>query len=119
MDVAPYLGLEWAPMGRGPAYDCWGLVRLVLERELGLTVPSYHYGEDVTEAVEAGIELFEMVDTPEPGDVVLFTRPLHVGVLVAPGKMLHITHDRLSSVERIDAIRTRRHAGFYRLRRPR
>ncbi len=116
MDVTPYLGLEWAPMGRGPAYDCWGLVRLVLAREFGRDVPSYQYGDDHTDAVAAGIDLFYQVDDPRPGDVVLFTRPLHVGLLVQPSQMLHITHDKDSRVERIGAIRTRRATGYYRLR---
>lgn len=118
MDTTPYIGLPWEPMGRGPAYDCWGLARLVLEREFGWVLPSYQYGNDPSEAIAEGIVHFVPVDRPQAGDLALHTNPLHIGVMVDHDRMLHITHGKASCVERVSSIRRRRVAGFYRYRAP-
>jgi len=116
MDVARYLGLPWEPMGRGPGYDCWGLARLVLAEQFGWFLPSYQYGDDPSEAIAEGIQHFERVDSPQPGDLALHEKPLHIGVMVGPDRMLHITHGKTACVERVSAIRRRRVAGYFRLR---
>lgn len=116
MDVTPYLGLRWQAMGRGPSFDCWGLVRHVLAHEFDVDVPSFRYGDDPTDALRLGMALFVQVGTPAVGDVVLFVRPLHIGLLVLPRQMLHITHNKDSCIERLDGFRVRRAAGYYRLR---
>lgn len=117
-----YVGLPYRHGGRGPdAYDCWGLVALVLRRQFGITVPDY--AEDtpaeatdraaMARAVEAhsGAPWVRIAHRPslrdpliwqtleQPGDVVLMRRlrwPCHVGIVVAPDSMLH-------TEERVDA----------------
>ena len=40
--VTDYLGKPWEPGARGPdAFDCWGLLRDVYERQFGLSLPFY------------------------------------------------------------------------------
>ena len=116
IDPSPYLGLQWQSMGRGPKYDCWGLVCLVLDREFNIGLPSFSYGNDTAAAIELGIHLFERITSPQPGDLVLYTDPLHIGILTCPDRMLHITHGKDACVERIGAFRVRRIAGYYRVR---
>lgn len=97
-----YVGIPWRKHGRDASgTDCWGLVRLFHERELGLVLPSYadRYAdsEDRAEvgAVIAG-ERGPWVEVPRgserPGDVILLKVlgvPCHVGVVVERGVMLH------------------------------
>lgn len=101
---AGYVGLPFADGGRGPeAYDCWGLVRAVYARELGIELPAY--GEisardlaRVSRAMGTGQaeDCWRVVESPRPHDVVLMRAAagsravVHVGVAVDPHRLLHV-----------------------------
>jgi len=108
MNTRPYIGLPFADQGRGPdAWDCWGLIRHVYWHEYGIELPSYTecYGSalehaEVTALIEYGRANWRVVTDPTEGDLVILRLhgdPWHVGLVVAPGRMLHI-HRRTASV---------------------
>lgn len=123
-----YVGLPYRARGRDrQGIDCWGLVRLVLREQFGTDVPEYagHYwtreltpavAEKIAEesarweAVPAGME--------RAGDVVLLRLrgyPIHVGIVVAPGEMLHAHDGADAARESYHALHWRhRVVGFYR-----
>lgn len=122
---AAYVGIPYVAHGRtAGGCDCWGLVRLVLEAERKIALPSYDEvsPQELAEiarlargAVDAGIWI--EVDAAAQFDAALFRRgrcDSHVGVMVDATRMLH--SDRAASrVERIDTGRWRdTFAGFYR-----
>lgn len=91
-----------------PAVDCWGLVRLVLAREAGIEVPSY--GDvpatalsRIARAMTRGSELppWQRFDgavrvfdvammTANPGAMVDRRACVHAGIVVSPGRLMHI-----------------------------
>lgn len=110
-----YVGLPWAFAGRSRAgVDCWGLLWLIYRDVLGIQITSY--AQETTDAPEreqiAALMAGELVKSPwrpveqeQPFDMVIFRRAgidSHVGIVVSPGRMLHITHDTESRVERFD-----------------
>lgn len=112
---ADYIGLPFADRGRDRSgVDCWGLVRLVYGEMLGLHLPSYEEAyASVSERAEIAALLtgacrgprWTLVASGEARafDVVLFAargRPLHVGVTVAHGEMLHVSAGHDSRIER-------------------
>lgn len=118
-----YSGIPYLRRGRDrQGLDCWGLVRLWYRDELGLALPSFadlDDGEAATaqELAARAREQWRQVETPEAGDVILLRGdPLHVGVVLAPGLMLHTTRKLgASAVERYDTGRWRhRVQGFFR-----
>lgn len=100
-----YVGIPQRAHGRARSgVDCWGLVWLVYREELGITLPDYcGYGSLAEHAEIAALidgaatsAFWDAVSTPAPFDVVLFRRGRwnsHVGILVRPGLMLHVTGD--------------------------
>lgn len=102
--VADYIGIPWAVHGRGPfGCDCWGLVRLVLFERFGVMVPSYRAGYEGAGAADVADIAALIAGALSPdwrarpaaaaGDVLLIRlwgRPSHVGIVVAPGWMLHV-----------------------------
>lgn len=112
-----YVGLPWKFAGRSSeGVDCWGLLWLVYREVLGIPIASY--APETTDAPEreqiASLMAGELVKSPwvdiQPGqerefDMAIFKRAgieSHVGIVVTPGRMLHITHDTESRVERFD-----------------
>lgn len=126
--AAGYVGLPFAECGRDRAgLDCWGLVRLVLAEVFDVTVPSYlgGYADTADRRAIADViasALPEWIDVgarPErPGDVVLFRvmgQPMHVGIIVAPGWMLHVERGIDSALDRLGGMRWgSRRIGLYR-----
>ncbi len=138
--VAGYIGIPFLDLGRDRAgCDCWGLVRLVIAEHAGLELPSLAtcYGSEanpagVGEAVEAerrsgawqriepgnerAFDVVEMSGAARiPGSGWMFG-PLHVGVVVAAGWLLHIERGTAAVLARYredQAIR-RRILGFWR-----
>ena len=135
-----YVGIPFDESGTEPSgTNCCGLVRLVLRDQAGVTVPTYreHYrdlGDEglVSDLIRAHLpEWLPVVERP-PGleaidltrvrmlDVVLMNvegRPLHVGVVVGRGKMLHVERGIDAVVERFDrGPWGRRVVGIYRHR---
>lgn len=104
---APYIGLPYRDHGRDAAgVDCWGLVVLVYREVLGIVLPGYDEGYATTEERR---QIGALIDghrqawpwtrqaSPAALDVALFrvgATVSHVGIAVAPGRMLHIASDR-------------------------
>jgi cell wall-associated NlpC family hydrolase len=127
MDLSPYVGLNFAEKGRGPAYDCWGLVALVLRDRLGIDLPSYSERYVTTKDREALGALIAGERGPwreiSPGqeralDAVLMTEagtPCHIGLVARPGLVLHMAPGRESVIEPYTTGKLRlRLAGFFR-----
>lgn len=129
--VEEYVGLPYSVGGRDRAgVDCFGLCLLVWRERFGLDVPLYG-GVSWKEAntVEIGAFIggeamagWDLVEAGEerPGDAILMRmrgHPIHVGVIVADGFMLHC-HDRGdAAVEDFRTIQwSRRILGFHRYR---
>lgn len=117
-----YVGIQYQEHGRDldGGLDCWGLVRLVLEKEAGIKTPllkhiQYTRGCDRRALVKA-IEEYDTVainwkrlkpnDPPQCFDVIWLRNggPIHFGVVVAPGWMLHVEEGSDSCLERFDGL---------------
>ena len=107
-----YLGLPHCEQGRSlTGVDCWGLVWVVLPAH-GRPVPSYA-GEYASEAerreiaglIDGAKPDWERVQVAQEFDLATFRRGTlesHVGIVVRPGLMLHVTKDKPSCIERYD-----------------
>lgn len=124
---AAFVGLPWADRGRtGSGVDCWGLLRLAYASR-GVSLPSYtgaYVGaEEAAEiarlmAGEAVTRPWRRVPSGREWDAVMFRvtgLPAHVGVVTAPGFMLHISARQSSCIAPFQTGRwAPRFAGFYR-----
>ncbi|MEP1881822.1 MAG: NlpC/P60 family protein, partial [Roseibium sp.] len=122
---AHFIGLPYADLGRThEGVDCWGLVRLALSAH-DIHVPSYAGGYASTEerAEIAGLisgakPQWQKVDAGRELDVVTFRRgrlESHIGLVVRPGVMLHVTEGQPSClVSYLDCQWERRLTGFWR-----
>ena len=111
--AASYVGIPFLDLGRSRAgCDCWGLVRLVLAEQASVQLPSLAtcYGSEANTAgvidaveverrsnawqrIEPGVEqAFDVVEMSgaarTPAGWVF--GPLHIGVVVAAGWLLHV-----------------------------
>lgn len=116
--LVDYIGLPFAPHGRGPAaFDCWGLVRHVLAREFGIeSLPSYNAGyrsvKDRAVAALVGRETTRAwarlsLESAWLGDVIAFNvaaRPRHVGLVIDADWMLHIQRGADSCLSRFRRV---------------
>ena len=126
--VGEYVGLPFASLGRDRAgCDCWGLVRLVLAEQFGIDLPSYaedyedaNSGSKVAPLIAAHKDDWQPVDQADAclGDVALLRTkgwPMHVGLIVARGRMLHIEAGINAVIERLDSpIWRQRIVGIFR-----
>lgn len=130
--AARYVGIPFLSGGRTrAAVDCWGLVRLVFAERAGITLPS-HDTVAADDLLRVMGRVREAVLIPpwttrvplggeRPLDVVVMSDrpgksiPTHVGVIVAPGSVLHAQEATMSSIMRLDAPALRgRVLGIYR-----
>lgn len=123
MNLEEYIGLPFKQHGRGPeAYDCYGLVRLIYLRELGISLPDYEYGDkDQWHQLweEANQPRWMRVREPETLDVVLLVaqRNPHIGLYLKGRKLLHVPEHGESCIDLLDSPRWRsRIEGYYRHR---
>jgi cell wall-associated NlpC family hydrolase len=128
--VSAYVGLPFKEGGRNrDGLDCYGLLRLVINERFGGAVPeyegiAYRPGEDsslLAALMDERIRLWRPIAIGEekPGDGVLLRvmgRPIHVGVVVEAGYMLHIEKNCDSVLERFSTGSRweKRLLGFYR-----
>ncbi len=105
--AADFVGLPFAEHGRDEnGVDCYGLLHFVFERALGQALPpltaNYSSTEDHTGIEVAAEERHEdtwrkvAVGQAKNFDVLFFRParvPLHVGLFVEPGFMLHVEKD--------------------------
>lgn len=101
-----YIGLPFEIGGRTfDGVDCWGLVRLFYQHDLGIELPSYSDYEDLNQHTK--VELSNLITNEketrwqdvatdvhylEFGDVLVFRvkgLPVHVGVYLSENKFLH------------------------------
>lgn len=126
---APYIGLPYADFGRDwNGSDCYGLVRLVLRDEKGITVPSYNdvSPDEISEIAdvikgEVASGLWVKVPSAREFDAVVFRRgrfDSHIGVMLDSRNMLHSDkHSGGARIERVDSGRWKaQFVGFYRHR---
>ena len=125
-----YIGLPFLARGRDRrGLDCWGLVRLALAEQFALQLPCF--AKDYAHATDSEkIATVARGEIPRwraiaPGDealgdvIVLRLRgvPMHVGLVIGDGQMLHIEASINSAIERYTGLRWRdRVEGFYRYR---
>lgn len=113
---AHYIGLPWSERGRDrDGIDCWGLVYLALADQ-GIVVPRY---TEAYASLDERAEIAALIAGDRRRwpwrevasidaralDVAVFRRAgadAHVGVVVTPGLMLHISRGAPSCVERYD-----------------
>lgn len=134
--VADYIGIPYRALGRArDGLDCWGLVRLVYAEQKGIALPAYdgrgfsggrgtatRASVADTAALVAEAQRTSWREVPRASaavlDVVLLRvhgQPIHVGVVVAPGAMLHSLAGHDSAVERLDGMAwANRLMGFWR-----
>lgn len=119
-----YLGLTYS------AYDCYDLLKLFYSREFGIELISKDYlspkavdldtvikcRNSYTHLVDTQKESFKKVDSPQYGDVLLFTSwgiPAHVGIYIDRDYFLHTQKRSGACVERITTWK-KRLLGYYR-----
>lgn len=124
-----YIGLPFIPDGRSrDGLDCWGLVKLVYEEQLGIILPSYDgvFKEDniknlrvVSDLMDKEREKWIRVEKPTEFDVLMMRiqgRVIsHVGIYLNKNKMLHIIKGISSVIEPTTGINWKdRIVGAYR-----
>lgn len=136
--VSRYVGIPYIDRGRGPdAYDCWGLVRLIMAERFGVELPRFDelywtdlsYCRELGRRVDATAQGFDCVwlnrgnelpplDQLRPGDVLLMRlsgSPVHVGVIASTPWFVHTEVAQDSCVDSLDGLRwSRRVYGVYR-----
>ncbi len=99
MRLDQYIGLPFKDHGRDRCgVDCWGLVRLVLAEQCDIQLGDYLYRDtrdqiNIPAAFAQGALEWQPVAVGQPGDLVLLrvgSRPMHVGLVVEEGLMLHV-----------------------------
>ena len=125
--AAGYVGIPFAEVDAGRrGTHCYGLVSLLLRERFGLSMPPEPDDADPGDLARNG-SLFSagalaFAEIPEgeeqPGDIVLLRQKghaAHVGVIVAPGWMLHLERGTRCLPERLDErLWRRRVVGLYR-----
>lgn len=104
------VGTAYQANGRGPeGWDCWQAIREALRAVYGLELPAYAYPERDWPAIAACVEEERPAWQPiplgseQPGDVLLLRLrglPLHVGLVLGGGDMLHAVRGLGVCVER-------------------
>jgi len=123
-----YIGLPFKEHGRNiKGLDCWGLVRCVFIEQFKIPLPSYAYEyqhcravADISALVSRESQKWKKIDFGQEnqGDVIVLRlrgQPMHVGMVLGDGSMLHIEQSINSAIERYTSARWQnRIVAFYR-----
>lgn len=129
--IGDYIAVPFKTHGRDRAgCDCWGLVRLVYAEQYGISLPDHAEAyrtadsrstQDIGAVIDAeSAAHWRPVDKAQArdGDVIILRtkgHPLHVGLVVGRGQMLHVLSGANSVVEFFDGIKWKhRIIGFFR-----
>ena len=126
MNLNNYIGREFD----AETWNCWILCQTVLKNEASILVPTFsEHVEDIknfkklSKAFKHEQEQEEVWHEIEPGkekqfDIVLMrirSLPIHVGIVIEPGWMLHVEEDTATVTENYTRIKWKhRVIGFYR-----
>ncbi len=113
-----YIGLPFCEHGRDSfGLDCWGLARMVLSEQFGVSVPSYtqnysntHDQTQLGPLISRESKKWQQVEMGKEqcGDVIVLRmrgQPMHVGLVLGDGSMLHIERHINSAMERYSSAR--------------
>jgi len=125
VDTNAYLEIRYQDRGRGPGYDCWGLVWLIYQRELGISLPSYSdeypdsdAGDAIQTVIDDQIRAWIPVDKPRHLDLVILKilgKRMHCGIVIDDRNFMHCLGGAGVSIERFGDKRwCRRISGIYR-----
>ncbi len=115
--LEPYMQIPFKEHGRDfSGVDCWGLVKLIYECELGIELPTYVHGYDDTadshsigDLVNANRDQWiKREGREQPFDLILIYMqglPWHLGLVVARGLMVHASEETYVAVERYTEAR--------------
>lgn len=129
--IGRYIDVPFKTHGRDKdGCDCWGLVRLVFKEQFDIDLPDHAEGyetatslssDDIGAVIAAeSAARWRLIGKAQArvGDVIVLRtkgHPLHVGMIVGGGMMLHVIRGANSVVECYDGIRWKsRIYGFYR-----
>lgn len=124
-----FVGLSYADKGRGPEYDCWGLLAEVFRELRGIELPSYsdryvtaNDRKALASLISDELDAWELIlaGAEQEFDGVLMKEagfPRHIGIVTTPGMLLHIQRGETSTIERYRSGPLKyRIVGFYRYR---
>lgn len=113
---AKYVGLPFKALGRDhTGCDCYGLVRLCLNEQYNISLPSFSIYDDPDDRVEIQniisdqiplLEAEEMHELKEGAVVIMASHGLeaHVGLLVEDNLVLHTTRGTGCIIQPVDSI---------------
>lgn len=119
-DYRPFIGRAYQP-----PHGCFRLVQQVFEEGYGLQLADHDAGLDpydldarAARFQERLVEHCVSVTNPAEGDLILLNiggKPAHIGVVIAPGQMLHAYEGGSAVIEPYSSPRwSSRTEGFYR-----
>ena len=124
--VIPYVGIPFHSHSYSrEALHCYGLVVIVYEDVLGIKLPTHYDAAhddypDIERAYlqERDTERWVEVPAPQEFDIIMlriYGAVSHCGIIVAPGKMLHVAPKREACIESYrSGAWAKRIAGYYR-----
>ena len=131
--VNKYIGIPFEDHGRTmKACDCWGLIKLIYEREFNIEIPDYRGYEDTKDREfishlmndRINNEIWVRVYTEKAvdfGDIIIFTQggqPVHAAMALTNRIMLHTVRGQNSVIESFATMKwKKRLEGFYRYNR--
>lgn len=112
-----YIGIPFEEKGRSAqGLDCWGLVALIYKQERGIILPDYLDVYETTNDREILAKTIreeresKWIDPKEPKefDVIILNMrgvPMHCGIVIRPGLMIHSSKDINTVIEKYDSMR--------------
>jgi len=113
MNITDLIGKPFVDGGRGPdEFDCWGLVKFIYQREMGINVPDYAISafesDKINDTVQRDRKGWQEVEVVQPGDLMFFSMDYldqsfinHVGMSVGTGSFIHVIRGHNVSVSKL------------------